>query len=203
MSNDNPLKPLKSITIKTEEDSVNRFNNLREAVGISTSGQFFTELLDRYEQPQRIGDRTRELEEQLQQLQTKYDGEKAINEQLNSQLEALRHQNEELQGTANSNAEEANRLQLEHERQLAELAPKENQVLISFTPDNLRVLDLVCTRESKRRGQQWSRSHVINYFINARFVRGLLNGDLQSIPDSELRRMGVSLKNPGKEEFDL
>ena len=203
MSNDNPLKPLKSITIKTEEDSVNRFNNLREAVGISTSGQFFTELLDRYEQPQRIGDRTRELEEQLQQLQTKYDGEKAINEQLDSQLAALRHQNEELQGTANSNAEEANRLQLEHERQLAELAPKENQVLISFTPDNLRVLDLVCPRESKRRGQQWSRSHVINYFINARFVRGLLNGDLQSIPDSELRRMGVSLKNPGKEEFDL
>lgn len=203
MSNESPLKALKTFSIKTEEETVARFKQLRESVGIATDGQYLTELLDRYEQPQRVADRTKELEVHISSLEAALDEVKLERDTQRQRIAELEKSLAEAQSQANDNAQQADRLQLEHEKQLQELQLGEHQAVVSFTPDNLRVLDLVCARESKRRGQQWSRSHVINYFINARFVRGLLNGDLQSIPDSELRRLGVSLKSPGKEDFDL
>lgn len=203
MSEENTLRTLRTFTVKTEEETVNRFKTLKEQLGIATDSQMLTELLDRLEQPQKVNDRTKALQQQLEEASRKYDGEHAINEQLNTKIADLQHQLEEANGTANHNAEEANRQQLEMQQQIDSLTLKENQAVISFTPDNLKVLDLVCARESSRRQQSWSRSHVINYFINARFVRGLLNGDLQSVSDSELRRLGISLKNPGKEDFEL
>ena len=196
MAEENAIKPLKSLTIKTEETEVNRFNRMKEELGMATAGQMLTELLDRMEQPQRVADNSKALQARIESLQA----------ELQTALErkgVLEGQVAELQVTMNSNAEAATHKELEMQQQLESMALKENQVVVSFTPDNLKVLDLVCARESKRRNQQWSRSHVINYFINARFVRGVLNGDLQSIADSELKRLGVSLKNPGKEDFEL
>lgn len=200
---DTTLKPLKTFSLKCEEETVDRFKHLKEELGFATDGQLMTALVDRFEQPQKVVDRTKELEAERDSL-------KAALEEVKLDRDALVRTNEELQqqldaadARANSNAEAANQKQLEYEKQLADLQPKDNQAVISFTPDNLRVLDIVCARESKRRNQQWSRSHVINYFINARFVRGLLNGDLESVSDSELRKAGISLKRPGKEDFEL
>lgn len=200
---DTTLKPLKTFSLKCEEETVDRFKHLKEELGFATDGQLMTALVDRFEQPQKVVDRTKELEAERDSL-------KAALEEVKLDRDALVRTNEELlqqldaaDARANSNAEAANQKQLEYEKQLADLQPKDNQAVISFTPDNLRVLDIVCARESKRRNQQWSRSHVINYFINARFVRGLLNGDFESVSDSELRKAGISLKRPGKEDFEL
>lgn len=203
MAEENTIKPLKAITIKTEEETIARFNRLKDELGLATSGQMLTELLDRLEQPQRVADRAKELQATIDGLNAALDEVKTERDTLKQDNQSLADKLTEAQHHANQNAELSAAQQLAFQQQLDDLQPKDNQALISFTPDNLRVLDLVCARESKRRNQQWSRSHVINYFINARFVRGLLNGDLESIPDSELRRLGISLKNPGKEDFNL
>lgn len=190
------LRALKSLTIKTEEETIERFKGLKEAVGVSTDNQLFMALIDRFEEPQRVADRTAELEGEIGRLKELLEAEQAAGRRLAGELEEARR-------TSNENAEEATRQQLEMEQRMAELTPKENQAVISFSADNLKVLDLVCARESRRRKQQWSRSHVINYFIDARFVRGLLNGDLESVSDADLRKLGVDLKRRGKEDFDL
>ena len=62
---ENIAKPLKKFTINTEEETVELFKRLKEQSGISTDGQFFAALVDRYEQLQRVADRTRELEIEL------------------------------------------------------------------------------------------------------------------------------------------
>lgn len=200
---DTTLKPLKTFSLKCEEETVDRFKHLKEELGFATDGQLMTALVDRFEQPQKVADRSRELEAERDSLKAALDEVKLDRDALVRTNEELRQQLDAADARANSNAEAANLKQLEYEKQLADLQPKDNQAVISFTLDNLRVLDIVCARESKRRGQQWSRSHVVNYFINARFVRGLLNGDLESVSDSELRKAGISLKRPGKEDFEL
>lgn len=200
---DTTLKPLKTFSLKCEEETVDRFKHLKEELGFATDGQLMTALVDRFEQPQKVVDRTKELEAERDSLKAALEEVKLDRDALVRTNEELRQQLDAADARANSNAEAANQKQLEYEKQLADLQPKDNQAVISFTPDNLRVLDIVCARESKRRNQQWSRSHVINYFINARFVRGLLNGDLESVSDSELRKAGISLKRPGKEDFEL
>lgn len=200
---DTTLKPLKTFSLKCEEETVDRFKHLKEELGFATDGQLMTALVDRFEQPQKVVDRTKELEAERDSLKAALEEVKFDRDALLRTNEELRQQLDAADARANSNAEAANQKQLEYEQQLADLQPKDNQAVISFTPDNLRVLDIVCARESKRRNQQWSRSHVINYFINARFVRGLLNGDLESVSDSELRKAGISLKRPGKEDFEL
>lgn len=201
--NETTVKALRSLTIKTEEETIARFNSLKDQLGIATAGQFLDTLLDRLEQPQKVNDRTRELQTELNVAANAMIEVQQERDALKHQLDDLQAKLHDAQATANHNAQTAEAQQLAFQKQLDDLQLKDNQVVITLTPDNLRVLDLVCARESNRRQQSWSRSHVINYFINARFVRGLLNGDLQSIPDSDLRRIGVSLKNPGKEDFDL
>lgn len=196
MEEENTLKPLKKFTVNTEEDTIARFKNLKEMSGISTDGQFFGALVDRYEQPQRVADRTRELQQKL-------DAANATIAQKDSELADLRQQLATAQGDANKNAERANQLQLENEQRVAELTPGENQRVVSFTPDNIRVLEYVAARESRRRGQPWSISHVVNFFVYARFIKGMLNGDLGSVSDAELRKLGVNLKTKAKEAVEI
>jgi hypothetical protein len=76
---------------------------------------------------------------------------------------------------------------------------KEGEIRVFILPDNLKALDFVCARESRRRRQNWSRSHVINHFIYNRFILGNCNGDLQSISDSDCRKMGISMKSRNSE----
>lgn len=196
MEEENTLKPLKKFTVNTEEDTIARFKNLKEMSGISTDGQFFGALVDRYEQPQRVADRTRELQQKL-------DAANATIVQKDSELADLRQQLATAQGDANKNAERANQLQMESEQRVAELTPGENQRVVSFTPDNIRVLEYVAARESRRRGQPWSISHVVNFFVYARFIKGMLNGDLGSVSDAELRKLGVNLKTKAKEAVEI
>ncbi|MBQ9473283.1 MAG: hypothetical protein IJU81_02595 [Bacteroidales bacterium] len=191
-----PSKLLKTFSVKTEQDTIDRFHSLKEQSGVSTDSQFLEAVLDRFEQPQRLQDRTDQLQQRIDELTQLLDAQQQTGRQLQAQLD-------EAQRQAATDADAATLLRQQSEQRIAQLTPADNQALITFSPDNLRVLDLVCTRESQRRHQQWSRSHVINYFINARFVRGLLNGDLQSVPDADLWRLGINVGGKGKEDFEL
>lgn len=204
------IKTLSTLSIKTEPETVDRFNRLKEELNIMTSGQLLTEMLDRIEQPQRIADRTKELENQITVLQQQLaDSEKrstdaaSVNDQLESKIEGLQRQLEETTSKANHNAEVAEAQQMAFNKQLEDIKPKENQRVVTFTPDNLKVIELVAARESKRRKQAWSISHVINFFIFARFVKGMLNGDMEAVGDSELRKIGVSLKTKAREAVEI
>lgn len=203
MSEENLIKPLKSFTVKTEEEVVNRFKNLKDQLGITTDGQMLSTLIDRFEQPQRVNDRTRELTEKMDNYQRLLTESNQECDRQKEQIAALEHQLAEANGTANANAEAAAAQQLAFQKQLDELKPGENQRVVSFTPDNLKVLEYVAARESKRRRQEWSISHIINFFIYARFIKGMLNGDLGSVSDSELKNIGINLKIKAKEAVEI
>ena len=217
MSDEKVVKTLKSLTIKTEDETIERFNVLKEELGVATSGQMLTEMLDRMEQPQRIADHSKELQaeidrqrQQAAEWQNKYDAEHAINEGLQAENEKLHGKVDELTGQveeerarANQNAVSADAHELELQQHIDDLTLKAGQQVVTFTEDNLKVIQYVAARESKRRRQPWSISHVINWIVYARFIKGMLNADLEAVSDGELRRMGVNLKTKAKEAVEV
>lgn len=216
--------PLKTLSMKTEAETIDRFNQLREQAGLHTANQMLVELLDRYEEPIRVNADIKELRKEMNLMQSELDAHKlkvadltreldaekqekerqiAENQDKERQIDALQQQLSEAQAQANQNAEAATATQLEMQQRIDNLTPQENQRVVSFTADNLKVLEYVAARESKRRNQAWSISHIINFFVYARFVKGMLNGDLGSVSDSELRKMGVSLKTKAKGAVEI
>lgn len=191
------IKPLTTFSLKVEEDYVKQFKQLQEAAGVATANMMFQELIDRYVEPLRVNDCTEALQQELALTKAQLDTSTSQLGDAAKRIAELEQQLLDLQQAANENARVAEAQMLAHEKQMSERVKlTEGQVVVDFVGDNLKVLDYVCARESRRRKQQWTRSHVINYFINARFVRGLLNGDLGSVSDGELRKLGVSLHAP-------
>lgn len=189
---ENAIKPLKSKSINgIEAEYVDKFNRLKEQCGYTSDARFLQDMLDRFENPQRVEDRTRQLEDELQakvdriaQLEKELDEAKAT-------VVTLEHDSAEARTAA---AAELQAAKNEMEQYRADNELKEGEIRVFILPDNLKALDFVCARESRRRRQNWSRSHVINHFIYNRFILGNCNGDLQSISDTDCRKMGISLK---------
>ncbi len=207
---------MKTFSIKIEKENEIRFNKIHEALDNNVKGQTFATLLDRFEKPLQVADRTKALEEELAAA-------RAEAERLQEQCRALMGERDDLQQLCESTRQElasahneqlqtAEALQTERPARASEQR-KENEVRLVILPDNLKALDYVAARESKRRNQMWSRSHVVNHFIFSRFVKGELNGDLNSIPDSDVRKMGIATRpqkpattptqEKGKEEITL
>ena len=194
---ENAIKKLKSKSINgMEPEYFDKFNTLKEQCGYTSDARFFQDMLDRFENPQRVEDRTRQLEEELQakadriaQLEKELDEAKAAILQMEADIRTAN----ELHTAA---LDEARR---NFDTYRADNDLKEGEIRIFILPDNLKALDFVCARESKRRRQNWSRSHVINHFIYNRFILGNCNGDLQSISDSDCRKLGISMKTRNSE----
>lgn len=194
---ENAIKPLKSKSINgIEAEYVDKFNHLKEQCGYTSDARFLQDMLDRFENPQRVEDRTRQLEEELQakvdriaQLEKELDEAKAT-------VVTLEHDNAEARTAA---AAELQAAKNEMEQYRADNELKEGEIRVFILPDNLKALDFVCARESRRRRQNWSRSHVINHFIYNRFILGNCNGDLLSISDTDCRKMGISMKTRNSE----
>ncbi len=183
-------------TVRVEADDVQRVKALQVKLETSVAG-VLTTLLDRFEKPLQVEDTTDELRLQvatLQQQLAALQQEQETWQQQQQELETLRGQHQAAVEERNRYAEQLNAATLREEQaaqRLAEWEPGENEVRLVLLPANLKVLDYVASRESKRRGQAWSRSHVVNHFIHSRFVAGELNGDLRSVPDGDLRKMGI------------
>lgn len=164
-------------------------------------GQVFEELVERYSRPIRTNEENAAKVEQLT----------AEAETLKARIAELEEQLASAEATANSNAETANAQQLEYEQRIqamtdeaASKALKETERVVSFIPDCLKAVEAVAARESKRRGQPWTVSHVINFFIDSRFIKGNLNGDLSALSDSECKKLGIALNlKPSKINVDL
>ena len=189
---ENAIKQLKSKSINgIEAEYKDKFERLKEQCGYTSDARFFQDLLDRFENPQRVEDRTRQLEEELQ---AKVDRLAQLEKEL-EQAQSTILQMEADTRTANEQhtaaLDEARR---NFDTYRADNELKEGEIRVFILPDNLKALDFVCARESRRRRQNWSRSHVINHFIHNRFILGNCNGDLLSISDADCRKMGISLK---------
>jgi predicted O-linked N-acetylglucosamine transferase (SPINDLY family) len=191
-------------TIKVEPADLEIFNSIKDAMqeqqGTVTDTAVFSEIINRYNTPLRTN---KENAEKVQQLQEQVNGQQQRIDELEQQLK-------EATSNANSNAEEANRQQLEYEQKIQELQElqqssqlKETQRIVDFIPDNLKALQAVAARESKRRGQNWTVSHVINFFTHSRFIQGQLNGDLKSLSDAECKQLGIVTGKPKKMEVDI
>ena len=201
---DNKIRALAQLTVRCEEADRVRFDQFHEALGFSTKGETISAIFDRFELPQKVEDRTKELQEQLASATAEVERLRARNLELEHEL-ATAVQDLELQKTdadrfadcsRQSSEEQQQQIamlkqQLEQAREAAHL-PNGN-VVIAFTAENLAVLDYVCNRESHRRNAAWSRSHVINHFINSRFIKGELNGDLRSVSDSDIEKIRKTL----------
>lgn len=183
------------------------YKRIKEETALPTDAQVFAQLVQSFYDPIRVKDETADLQQQLatatdalQHLQDDY-------ARMLDQMTDLKNANADLElqlnGARNQAAEEAGRLQLEYEAKAKALeeqnAPKPDQHLLTIPDDYYRALQLVAERESQRRGQQWTPSHVVSFFIYSRFIKGSLNGDLKSLSDSELRQAGI--KTGGKVEL--
>lgn len=197
---ENAIKPLKSKSINgIEAEYVDKFNRLKEQCGYTSDARFLQDMLDRFENPQRVEDRTRQLEEELQAKVDRIAQLEKELEQAQATVVTLEQDNAEARTAA---AAELQAAKNEMEQYRADNDLKEGEIRVFILPDNLKALDFVCARESRRRRQNWSRSHVINHFIYNRFILGNCNGDLLSISDTDCRRMGISLKaGKGEKSF--
>ena len=171
-------------------------------------GNVFEELVNRYSHPLKVGE---EKAAEAERLTARVAELEAVLAERETLMNDLQSKLEEAERTVNSNAEGANAQQLEYESRIGEMEAalkskelKDGQRVVSFVPDCLKAVEAVAARESQRRGQRWTVSHVINFFIHSRFINGTLNGDLAALSDGECRRLGISLdKKPSKMEVDL
>lgn len=201
---DNKIRALAQLTVRCEETDRIRFDQFHDALGFSTKGETLAAIFDRFELPQRVEDRTGELQNEIDNL-------RRIVTELEKNSADLKTENDKLRqdiDLANGVITEANNkycsentdlqntiTRLQHEVDEARRAAHlpDGSAVIAFTAENLAVLDYVCNRESRRRNAAWSRSHVINHFINSRFIKGELNGDLRSVSDSDIEKIRKTL----------
>lgn len=188
-------------SIRARQEDVDNFKEIQHALGNPTAAEVFSNIVNRYNMPLRTNEenvrRIKQLEEENADLLRQVAGR-------DDSIAELRQQLADAESRANENAESANKQQLAYEQQLQDLAIKENQRVVAFLPDCLKAVEAVAVRESKRRGQDWSVSHVINFFIHSRFIKGQLNGDLKSLSDSECKQLGISVNSkPEKLNVEL
>lgn len=188
-------------TIKVEPEDLKIFDDIKDAMteqqGAVTDTAVFSEIINRYNTPLRTDKENAETVKVLQGT---------VNEQ-NNRIAELEQQLAESQQNANNNAETANLQQMEYEQRIQNLEAeraagqlKETQRVVDFLPDCLKAVEAVASRESHRRNQTWTVSHVINFFIHSRFIRGQLNGDLKSLSDAECKKLGIATGKAQKME---
>lgn len=172
------------------QETLVQFAQIHEQLASATESQTFETLVERFYSP------------------IKADKEQAAEvERLRAQLEEAQQQLSEWQQTANQNAEALNAANLAHQDEVNALheeaaakALKETQRVVDFVPDVLKALEAVAARESKRRNQTWTVSHVINFFIDNRIIRGRVNGGIDSLSDKECKALGIDLGKKQKQE---
>lgn len=197
---ENTVRQIVPVSMRVYSDDRESYKKIKDELALPTDAQVFAQLIQTFYDPVKVKDETADLREQLSLMTDKAVRLEGENAQLKEELAELKRKLDEAETQRNENAEAASRLQLEHEAEVESLKLKENQHVLSILPDNWTALELVAARETKRREKPWSVSHVVNYFVYFRFIKGSLNGDLKSLSDSELKAAGVE---PGKKVLDI
>lgn len=197
---ENTVRQIVPVSMRVYSEDRESYKKIKDELALPTDAQVFAQLIQTFYDPVKVKDETAELRKQLAELTDKNTALLAEMALLEEGKAELKRQLSEAEAQRNENAEAASRLQLEHEAEVESLKLKENQHVLSILPDNWTALELVAARETQRRGKPWSVSHVVNYFVHFRFIKGSLNGDLKSLSDSELKAAGVE---PGKKVLDI
>lgn len=197
---ENTVRQIVPVSMRVYSEDRESYKKIKDELSLPTDAQVFAQLIQTFYDPVKVKDETADLREQLSLMTDKAVRLEGENAQLKEELAELKRKLDEAETQRNENAEAASRLQLEHEAELDNLKLKENQHVLTILPDNWTALELVAARETKRREKLWSVSHVVNYFVHFRFIKGSLNGDLKSLSDSELKAAGVE---PGKKVLDI
>lgn len=182
---------VKAKTFKAiSEETLEKFNQIHQQLDLGTESATFEAIVERFYAPLK-GDKEQAAEVESLRAQL---------EEQHQRCADLQQHLEEWQQTANQNAEALNASTLAHQQEVDALheeaaakALKETQRVVDFVPDVLKALEAVAARESARRKQQWTVSHVINFFIDNRIIRGRVNGGIDSLSDKECKALGIEL----------
>lgn len=207
MSGENPVNSIQDkekivpFSVRARQEDVDNFKEIQHALGDPTAAEVFSNIVTRYNMPLRTNE---ENARRVQQLEEENTNLRQQVEERDTTIESLRQRLADAEARANDNAQAADQQQLAYEQQLQDLALKDNQRVVAFLPDCLKAVEAVAVRESQRRGQEWTVSHVINFFIHSRFIKGQLNGDLKSLSDAECKKLGIAVNNrPAGLEVEL
>lgn len=182
---------------KLTNENISFINKIKEDGDFKTFNELFDSILERYYNPIRINNENqRKIDEQEQAIAEL----KKLNAQLTEKIEHNALAEQELQqkyeieiaGHKKTIAELINNVQDLHnfiEETTEKTKLPADHYIIRIDSLNYKILKYVADRETKQRKQQWSLDDVINYFIHFRFEKGALNGDLNSVPDIDIRKM--------------
>lgn len=182
MSKEAENEKLVTLGIKVNQATKERFDELKTDGAFDTNGQFIECLLERFANPLKVN---KDNEVRIKDLEREAgEKDKMIND-CKVDIDTLAEENSKLKALLEKSERDLT-VALEESGKKIQLAA--GQHIISIEPLNWKLLKFVAERESKKRNQEWTIDDVINYFVHFRFEKGSLNGDLDSVPDSVVKR---------------
>jgi chromosome segregation ATPase len=169
---------LVSYSAKITQENRDRLERIKEEMNLPTMNELFDNLIDRFYSPIKVNRENAQLIE-------------ALKKQLEESTETLHARNGEIQELTawiNTCESELEQLKSRKENTLLDLLPPGATVL-RLEPITIKILEYVAEIEGRRRKQEWHPEHVIDYFVHSRFIKGELNGNLNSVPDSAVAKI--------------
>jgi hypothetical protein len=177
------IEKIKPRSFQLSETNMELLEQVNKELGAATWNEVFTNLLQRFYDPIKVNDKN---SEEIKSL-------RASNEDLRANLRDKIQHEKDLQHDLDEMIKKFQDLssEMEAEKSLSSQKVKlsGNQVVFEIDKINMLVLREVAKREGERRDQNWSPSDVVNYFIESRFIKGDLNGNLKSLPDSVVDKL--------------
>jgi len=163
-----------------------------EELGARDAEEFFQTILDQQYHPVKINEENVKKVQALQKIVTDSETATEIYNKKLSDMEAKHNAEKE------SLQSENDRLKTEISELINRHKLPEYSKVITFEPLNYLCLQYVVnkfTNQRKCKQEEWTPEMVINYFIVERLIKGTINGDIDSVPDSEIRKCKKQLEN--------
>ena len=172
---------------------------LQNSGDFATVNQMMETLIERYYSPIKANDQSEKITELEKKLLEKKNLNNLSNENAKELEFQLNQTKEELEisiSECEKLVKERDELEQKYINESVKAELPENGHVVVFDPINWEIVKFVAEREANKRKQPWTVDDVINYFIHFRFEKGTLNGDLNSVSDSEIKK----IKNELNEE---
>ena len=178
-----------TFSVKITQENRDKLHRIKDELNTDVFNDVFDNIIARFYSPIKVN------EENKVKIET-----------LTQELDQLKNDYDVLQVNHDARASDCTELSkqvAEYKKAFEDLAKKgelklsdflsDNQCVFTIEPLHIAVLDYVAKVEGKRRGQDWTTSDVVNYFIHSRFIKGDLNGNLNSVPDSVIAKLKKEL----------
>ncbi|HPX58975.1 MAG TPA: hypothetical protein PK495_07530 [Bacteroidales bacterium] len=194
MSIEDKKEVLKTYSVRLSKQNKEALAELYESGDFRTQNQMFETLIENYFTPRLVN---KENLKKIEELETALKGK----EEEIADLEANKTSLENITLSMTSQLEDKEKEFLKkaevYAQEYLEMKLKEMNdkfiIPIELGELNYKLLSYVAEREGSKRKQNWKIGDVINYFIHTRFEKGLLNGDLESVPDNIVKAIKKEL----------